>query len=105
MAKTTTINNRTFTIVNENTQAARDIISRYNYSNCSRLYEAYGSYSCYKARAEQEILQEMAEMDGYSFRITGAGSCFFSCAYKMKHEGSEYIVFHTPSDRKLVKLA
>lgn len=106
MAKTRTIDGVEFTIVNANTEQAKTIIRRYNNSDCYRLYQAYKySYSNYKARAEQEILDEMQKLGGYSYRITGAGSCFFSCAYRLAHDGKQYIVFHTPTDRKLVPIA
>ena len=106
MAKTRTISGVDFTIVNANTEQAKQIIRRYNNSDCYSLWQAYKySYSNYKARAEQEIKDEMQKMGGYSYRITGAGSSYFSCGYTLEIDGQKYVVFHTPTDRKLVAIA
>lgn len=105
MAKETTIKGVEFTIVNTNTKQAEQMIRNYNYSNSCWLCQAYGRYSDAKERAENKILDEMQKIGGYSYRITGAGSCYFSCAYRLDHEGKKYLVYHTPSYRYLIELA
>ena len=60
------------------------------------LKAAYTKPSSKKQEAFDAIKKEMKEVDGYGMRITGAGSDYFSCAYKVKdNTGEEYIIYHT----------
>lgn len=83
------------------TKRQQSIINSYNRSNMYSLNDAYKSYSVYKARAEQSILNEMQKNGGWGYRILGANSCQFSCAYLInnKDDGNIKIVYHTASNR------
>ena len=81
----------------------KEILSRYEKSTNYSLRDVYASYSVFKARAEKDILQEMAFHGGWGYKILGASSCTFSCAYLMtnKESGQTQIVYHTASNRKV----
>lgn len=92
------------TNLNEHTKAAQSMISRYiNTTKGSSIYKAYCKPSAAKVEACDKIKKEMSEVGGYGFRITGAGSHFFSCAYLVNHiadgetEPTKYLIYHTAS--------
>ena len=89
------------TIVNPNTQKGRNLIRAFrNSTKGDSIYKAYGKPSAKKVYAFETIKQEMAAVQGYGIRITGAGSDFFSCAYKLiDPEGKTYLIYHTHVNR------
>lgn len=92
------------TNLNENTKAAQLMISCYiSTARGDSIYKAYRRPSEAKVNAYNAIKKEMSEVGGYGFRITGAGSHFFSCAYLVnciadgETEATKYLIYHTPS--------
>ena len=85
------------------TKRQQQIISNYNRSTAYSLHDVYMYYSIYKARAEKDILQEMQNNGGWGYKILGANSCQFSCAYLMtdKESGHIKIVYHTASNKQI----
>ena len=71
-----------YTVLNENTQKAQHIINGYKRASATSLFEVYKSYSYYKARAEKEIKDSMAENDGSDYRIISYCINNFTCGYK-----------------------
>ncbi len=94
------------TWLNTNTQKAQRIISMYEKTRCGdSIYTAYGKPSDHKVSAFNEIKKEMESVKGWGMGITGAGSDYFSCAYKVK-DGSDYtyLVYHTHANRFVILL-
>lgn len=87
--------------INSTTKQAQQIIRMYkNTTRGEDIYDAYNSPSGTKVSAFKEIKKEMEQVKGYSMRITGAGSDFFSCAYRVKDgSGFEYLIYHTHLNR------
>ena len=85
------------------TKRQQQILNSYEKSTAYSLQDVYANYSVYKARAEKEIKQEMIDNGGWGYKILGANSCQFSCAYLMtdKKSGVVQIVYHTASNRKV----
>lgn len=90
------------TNLNENTKAAQSMISSYiNTTKGSSIYKAYRKPSAAKVEAYDKIKKEMNVVGGYAFRITKAGSSFFSCAYLVNYiadgetEATKYLIYHT----------
>lgn len=90
------------TNLNENTKAAQSMISSYiNTTKGSSIYKAYRKPSAAKVEAYDKIKKEMNVVGGYGFRITKAGSSFFSCAYLVNYiadgetEATKYLIYHT----------
>ena len=85
------------------TKAQNQIINRYNKSTACSLADAYTSYSVFKARAEKQIINEMESVGGWGYKILGANSCTFSCAYLKQNEanGQVEIVYHTAQNKKV----
>ena len=85
------------------TKRQQEIIERYNNSNNYSLDDVYNNYSVYKARAELDILNEMASVNGWGYKILGANSCSFSCAYLRQNaeHGQIEIVYHTAQNKKV----
>lgn len=76
--------------------ARRDeIITRYNNSRIGSVYECYTKPSTRKCVAERAIMHEMAENNGYDYRILSYNSQMFTCAYRYKLGNTEMLVFHT----------
>lgn len=61
-------------------KAARLALS-YLHATATCLREAYGRYSQEKHDAEIAILREKIDNDGMDYRVTGASSFAFTCAY------------------------
>jgi hypothetical protein len=85
------------------TKQQQQIITRYNNSNNYSLDDVYSSYSVYKARAERHVLNEMESVNGWGYKILGANSTQFSCAYLKQDEndGTIKIVYHTAQNKKI----
>lgn len=85
------------------TKRQQQIINNYKKSNNYSLDDVYTNYSVYKARAERQILNDMATDNGWGYRILGANSCAFSCAYLRtnKDDGQVEIVYHTAQNKKV----
>lgn len=85
------------------TKRQNEIINKYNQSTNYCLDDVYFSYSTYKARAEKAILKEMELQNGWGYKILGANSCTFSCAYLRQNaeDGQIEIVYHTAQNKKV----
>lgn len=85
------------------TKRQKQIIDNYNNSRNYSLYDVYNNFSVFKARAEKDILNEMASVSGWGYKILGANSCSFSCAYLKQNEidGQVEIVYHTAQNKKV----
>ena len=85
------------------TKRQQQVINNYERSNAYGLQDVYTNYSVYKARAEKEIKQEMIDNNGWGYKILGANSCQFSCAYLMNNaeNGQVVIVYHTANNKQI----
>ena len=85
------------------TKRQQQIIDNYNKSINYTLSDVYNNCSCYKWRAEKGILNEMKNCNGWGYKILGANSCQFSCAYLTtdKDNGQVQIVYHTAQNKKV----
>lgn len=85
------------------TKRQQQIIDNYNKSCNYSLDDVYSNYSVFKARAEKDILTEMVEANGWGYKILGANSCAFSCAYLRQNakNGQIEIVYHTAKSKKV----
>lgn len=82
------------------TQKQLQMISNYKYARYDTIGQLYKNASCYKWRAENNILNEMQNNNGYDYRVCGGNSCTFSCAYRYKdNDGYEHLVYHTAYNR------
>lgn len=82
------------------TKKQQIMLRNYNYANDTTIYEAYERPSYYKVRAEQRILDEMRNNNGYDYRICGHNSCTFSCAYQYRDDKQLlHLVYHTAYNR------
>lgn len=82
------------------TQKQLQMINNYKYARYDSLAQCYKNCSWAKEKAENEILREMCNNNGYDYRICGFNSCTFSCAYRYKdNQGYEHLVYHTHINR------
>ena len=92
--------NFTHITMSKDTKRAQSFIKRYNLSRLGNsIYTAYKKPSNAKVEAFNVIKKEMEDIGGTDMRITGAGSNFFSCAYKLKNS----LVVHVPTDVFVIK--
>ncbi len=85
------------------TKRQQQIIDSYNKSTNYSLDDVYTNYSVFKARAEKDILDEIVNCNGWGYKILGANTCAFSCAYLKQNEnnGQIEIVYHTAQNKKV----
>lgn len=57
------------------------MLSSYNYATMTTLEEAYKKPSTTKWRVYYYILNQLVQLNGHDFKITGANSSTFSCAF------------------------
>ena len=77
------------------TERQKQMLRNYNWANAESLAQAYKKCSHDKMRAEAKIRAEMVQEDGFGFRITGASTFAFSCAYKVKKDDKVMLIYHT----------
>ena len=85
------------------TKAQQQIINNYNRAPAYSLDDVYANYSEFKARTERQILNEMESVGGWGYKILGANSFAFSCAYLKQNEidGQIEIVYHTAQNKRV----
>jgi hypothetical protein len=92
------------------TEQNQQIIKNYNKSYKTNLLQCYTKPSEKKFKAEQKIIDEMAKLGGYGYKIISYNIYNFSCAYmynKIDTETSEIIptlVYHTRTKRHEINL-
>lgn len=73
-----------------------------HYEN-SRIYSVNNAYktrpSIYKERAENDIIREMVDNNGYCYRIISSNGFMFTCGYMMNTENGTVLVYHTKTKR------
>ena len=76
-------------------ESYRHAVNTYGYRY---LHDCYGSPSGAKCVAENRILNEMLERNGYGYAITGYNCMMFSCAYLFPHpeDGNLILCYETP---------
>lgn len=90
------------------TQKQQQMINNYEYSimryGYRGLCDCYKNCSWAKQHAENIILKEMCNNNGYEYTIIGFNSCTFSCAYKYRKNGIEYLVYHTHANKYEIEI-
>jgi hypothetical protein len=78
----------------------RKLYHSYINAKAVTLSDVYKSYSYRKARAEEAILREMDNMDGFNPRITSNNCQYFSMAYTYPcpETGELRLRYHTSSN-------
>ena len=94
------------TFIKNTTQKGQHIIRAYECAKYDDICKAYKKPSINKVAAFNDIKKEMNRVGGTNIRITGAGSDFFSCTYKVRDEvhGFDYIIYHTRFNRFCVQV-
>ena len=73
-----------------------------HYENSS-IYSVNNAYktrpSIYKENAENDIIREMVDNDGYCYRIISSNGFMFTCGYMMNTEKGNILVYHTKTKR------
>ena len=77
------------------TKKDQALLSAYKNARHHSVYDLYKAPSLAKTRAEQMILAEMRENDGYDYKVIGGNSMTFSCAYKYDTSDGYCLVYHT----------
>lgn len=77
----------------------RQLFYNYKNSNMHSLRDLYIHCSYEKQDAEQDIIREMLDANGYGFKICGGNSCTFSCAYCYDLDGFTHLVYHTYANK------
>ena len=70
-------------------------VERYLDASCSDIFDAYGKVGKGKRDAYKTCKEKQEMYDGYDFRITGNNRYTFSCAFKYKIDGVEYLYYMT----------
>lgn len=77
----------------------------YNRSGYHSVREAYARPSTKKVSIEEEIISRMENCHGYDYRIISKNDSFFSCAYRTKENGLEYLHVFTPTKQLFFPIA
>ena len=95
MAKTINLYGHNYTVINPNTERARQIVRAWEYSCDVDLDDAYGRYSHAKRNAYEYCREREQECQSYSGRITGHIACTFSYAFMCRVGAKSYLVYIT----------
>ena len=91
-----------YTFLNYETKRAKRYLTMYDWSTDEDIYDAYKKPSDSKVSSFRNIKATMRDVDGYDMKITGAGSDYYSCAYKVKVDEGEFLVYETYANRYLI---
>lgn len=91
-----------YTFLNYETKRAKRYLTMYNLSTKEDIFQAYGKPSDSKVTSFRNIKATMKDVSGYDMRIAAAGSDYYSCAYKVKVDEGEYLVYETYANRYLI---
>ena len=82
------------------TKKNRGLYDSYMQAKAVTLSDVYGSYSNLKARAEESILREMDNLNGFDPKITSNNSFHFSMAfiYPCPNTGELRLRYHTSAN-------
>ena len=92
--------------LNSKTKRAQRLINSYKRATATKLDEVYKSYSAAKNSAFTEWRIVAADRVGYvtgSFRITAAGSEFFSLGFLTRENGVTLLHYITYADEYIIK--
>jgi len=95
MAKTINLNGHNYSVINPNTERARQIVRAWTCSWDVDLDDAYGTYSRAKENAYEYCRQRERECNSYNGRITGHNSSVFSYAFTCKVGDKMYLIYIT----------
>ena len=89
------------------TKKERSMVISYQHA-CMNGYksvmEAYRNPSSAKVKAEEDILAAKISDGGYDYYVCGHNSNVFSCAYKYRRDGKEYLAYFTYASRYDIEL-
>lgn len=80
------------------------ILNNYRNSECYSLNQKYKTCSFAKLQAEREILQDMQKMNGYAYKIIGANSNSFSCAFIFEKDARKFLKYFTRTKTKVFEI-
>ena len=80
------------------TQREIDMVERYYDADDTDIYDAYARPSKTMRDAYNKCIKMKVNMDGTDFRITGHSSYTFSCAFRYKVDGVEWLRYITKSN-------
>ena len=75
---------------------ATALAQNYWHSHRRTLEECYSSHSRAKENADFWCRARMVECGGYDYRICTFNSQMFTCGYRFKEKGVEYLAYETP---------
>lgn len=78
---------------------AYNIWKRYINSKVFGVHNAYTSCSYHKEDAENNIIREMVDNNGYCYRIISYNGFMFTCGYMKDTENGQVLVYHTKTKR------
>lgn len=82
----------------------KQILENYKKSEYYSLNQKYKSCSFAKIKAEQEILQDMKNLNGYNYKIVGANTSTFSCAFTFEENNKQFLKYFTRSKIKIFEV-
>lgn len=82
-----------------------DYYNAYKRSVWESVRDAYVRPSTAKVSIEKEIISRMEKCNGYDYRIISKNGYFFSCAYRTKENGVEYLHVFTPTKQLFFPIA
>lgn len=101
--KTITFKDYSFTYVNENTKKGKQIIDRYINAKHRTIYDAYNKPSSNKINSYNKLVDKMKDLDGFTMKITGAGTDHYSLGYIIVIDNTFYLVYETACNSFIVK--
>ena len=87
------------TKLNWNTSKGIRMLNSYACSKVDDIFKAYNKPSTTKVKTFYQIKDEMRDVDGYDLRITSKSKDYYSCAYRIKEDNKEYLIYHTVGSR------
>ena len=75
------------------------MLRQYADSSCTDIMTAYTHPSTKKVSSFYIISNEMRDVGGYDLRITAKSKDYYSCAYRIKEDNKEYLIYHTVGNR------
>lgn len=94
-----------FTLVNQDTKKAKQMLERYDDYEGITLRDVYGHHSWAKESSFETISRFCYNtVKGWALVITSHCTCFYTCAFMLTYQDKDYLAYITPSHNYLIPM-
>lgn len=86
------------------TKREKACLYSYRHAGYNSVYDAYDRPSVTKQAIERHILQDMAMLNGYGYRVCSKNCFHFTAGFLFMSEGKEHLMFYTHTRKENITI-